>query len=318
MFGNAFMPLAMSQMGRAMSPYDGLSYKPSTPAGSTPPLLNGGMGQDSDPNMAQLNAPVPVGGMDQFSLGAAIGRDSGPVQMRMPKGGGMFGSGKGAMIGQAIAAGINGYLAARGNPVAQMNLQQMYRLREAQMENAQRMRELQAKRYEPMSVGGSLVQLGEDGQYKTLYDAPQAFEKYATALGYEPGTPEYRAAVQDYRLGSWSDPAMEAKRTLEGIRYGYRDDLQDQRLDVTRRGQDLNHQDRQASIAQSNTNNLRSTGVSRSNAQLRAQTQRGAYSYSNGGKGSGKANSIADGTIISNPSTGQRMKRQGGQWVPIK
>jgi hypothetical protein len=34
-------------------------------------------------------------------------------------------------------------------------------------------------------------------------------------------------------------------------------------------------------------------------------------------RGAGKAVSAGDGAIIRNPKTGQRMKLQNGQWVPI-
>lgn len=112
--------------------------------------------------------------------------------------------------------------------------------------------------------------------FDPIYQKAQPFEAYARAQGLEPGTPEYAHAVEDYRLGSWSDPAMENRLGLESTRQGYRRDLQDDRLTVTRRGQDLSHGDRVRgqginrqnnirSTGQSNTNNIRSTQASRAN-----------------------------------------------------
>jgi hypothetical protein len=65
-------------------------------------------------------------------------------------------------------------------------------------------------------------------------------------------------------------------------------DLVDSR---TRRGQDMSSEDRKAAIRQ------------------RAEAAKN--------RGTGKAVSAGDGAIIRNPKTGQRMKLQNGQWVPI-
>jgi hypothetical protein len=260
---------------------------------------------------------------DQFSLGRDLARASEVAPIKA-KHGPNWGN-----IAQAVAMGLNGYLASQGNPVGLANIRAFQDMRQRALEHQYRMDEKRQEQFDPMSVGGSLVQRQEDGSYKTLYDAPQAFEKYAMALGLQPGTPEYHEAVQSYRLGSWSDPAMENRLNLEGVRYQNRDALQDQRLGVTMRGQDLSHQDRQSSIRQSNTNNIRSTGVSsannirstnqsNANSIRSAETTRGSYSYSHGGKGRGAGAASGEGQVIVNPTTGQRMQLKGGQWVPIK
>jgi hypothetical protein len=53
-----------------------------------------------------------------------------------PKKAGMFGAGK-PDWGQALIAGLNGYLAARGNPVGMAGLQQMMQQRQQALEEAQ-------------------------------------------------------------------------------------------------------------------------------------------------------------------------------------
>lgn len=153
------------------------------------------------------------------------------------------------------------------------------------------------------------------GSYSPIFTAPSAAEQYASALGFEPGTDDFKSAVQDYRLGSWSDPAMEQRLTLEDVRYKNRDSLQDERLGVTRRGQDLRyrattrgqdltHGDRQATIHQSDTNNRRTTQTSRDNAQLSAQTR-----LQSGGRRRGSAEPVAVGPH------GERLVVRNGAWV---
>jgi hypothetical protein len=68
---------------------------------------------------------------------------------------------------------------------------------------------------------------------QTIYDAPEPFQTYAHSMGYEPDTPEYRQAQQDYVLRGNGptaygyDVGLENTRQqnrvgLEGIRYNNR------------------------------------------------------------------------------------------------
>lgn len=170
-------------------------------------------------------------------------------------------------------------------------------------------RERVAKREDAMlprveKVGDSLGYLDPQAQsYKPFYTSPQPFEQYASAMGYQPGTPDYQRAVQDYRLGAWSAPAVDAKRDLEAVRYGYRDELQDDRLAVTRRGQDIRSADVHRGQDISRGNNIRSNATRQATVTPR--------------KSKGGSDAVAEGTIIRNPSTGKRMQMKGGQWVPI-
>jgi hypothetical protein len=185
----------------------------------------------------------------------------------------------------AISNGINGWLAAGGNPAGIEGLRATHEAMMAKQQEAARLAEqsqaLEAKRLLPTQVGDSLVQIDPvTGEYSTLFRDPQPFEAYAASLGLQPGTPEYMDEVKNYRLGAWNDDAVAAKAGLEGVRFGYRDtlqdhrydhmgDLQDDRLAVTRRGQNLAHSDRVAGHVVSRENSIRSN-----------DTRRGAASYS--------------------------------------
>jgi hypothetical protein len=170
-----------------------------------------------------------------------------------------------------------------GNPIYAQHLQNKAKLK-AEREEAER------RARQPQQVGQSIIVPDGRGGYRTLYRDPSAAEAYALAQGFEPGTESYQEAVRQYRLGAWNDDAVEAKRGLTGYRYDRQEGLIDRRFDrsdrqldrrltVTRRGQDLGHQDRQASVEQSDTNNRRSTGTSRENNirsnATRLQTSRG-------------------------------------------
>lgn len=86
----------------------------------------------------------------------------------------------------------------------------------------------EAKRNAPqpfMSNGDRVIFNPVTGQAEKVYDGQEAFEDYAEALGYEPGTPEYFEAVQDAMLKSSGptahgfDVQMDNVRTNNDIRY---------------------------------------------------------------------------------------------------
>lgn len=152
----------------------------------------------------------------------------------------------------------------------------------------------------PQQVGSSIIVPDGQGGYRTLYRDPSTAEDYALAQGFQPGTEKYSEAVRQYRLGSWNDEAVEAKRGLTGYRYDRQGELQDDRQEhasgmqedrqghsstqferrdaTTRRGQNITRDNSIRSTGQSNTNNQRATGTSRDNNirsnQTRLQTSR--------------------------------------------
>lgn len=131
-------------------------------------------------------------------------------------------------------------------------------------------------------------------------------ENYASQFG-EPGSPEWRKAIQDFRLRGAGPTA-----------YIYKDQLQDQRLDQS-------NTNNVRTTGTSRDNNIRTTGTSRDNSirsnetstnnnirtnQTRVQTSRGGMRGGGGGP--------PEGSKIRNPQTGQVAVMKGGRWVDEK
>lgn len=149
----------------------------------------------------------------------------------------------------AGAAGREGQFAQH---LGRLNQQEAQRTQE----EARWHRDRSAKREDDMrprveQVGDSIGMLDPSAQsFQPFYRKPQAFEAYAQAQGLQPGTAEYAQAVEDYRLGSWSDPALENRTNLEEVKATDRHALETfrqaehlrqlrERTSVTRRGQDM-------------------------------------------------------------------------------
>ena len=89
----------------------------------------------------------------------------------------------------------------------------------------------------PFSIGRDRLQYDpQSGSVDTLYAGQEPFEEYASTMGYEPGTPEYFKAAEDYVMRGDGPSAFSRKtalddhrtandRNLEGYRYGHRVDL---------------------------------------------------------------------------------------------
>lgn len=136
--------------------------------------------------------------------------------------------------------------------------------------------ELDASKPDYATIGNRRVQIDpRTGESRVLFTAPHGFEDYAATLGFEPGTEEYRRAMQDYILRSSGPTATDFDKELEGVRYGNRVDLESQRQ--------------------------------RNRLQLRGSP---TYRQANPApRSSGKA------VTAVNPTTGERMVLRNGQWV---
>lgn len=227
--------------------------------------------------------------------------------------------------GQVVADALLAFSAGMGNPASLAMLQNNMALRRDRFDAEQKRladeAEWQRKLREPRVVGSNLVQMLDDGSYKTLYNAPEAFEDYASALGFQPGSEDYAEAVRNYRLGSWSDDAVAAKQGLTGYRYDRMGQLQDRRYDrmgelqddrlaVQRRGQDVASADRR-----------RAQDINRRGQDIRSgDTQRGQdltdrrVRDSAGFRGRGGRAATAPARAV-NPTTGQAIVFKGGRWV---
>lgn len=139
----------------------------------------------------------------------------------------------------------------------------------------------------------------------TIYQGRSEMENYASQFG-EPGSPEWKAAIQDFRL-----------RGAGPTGYYYKDQLQDQRLNQS----DTNNR---RTTSTSAANNVRTTNTSAANNVRTTSTSAGNNARTNQtrvatarGRGGYRGGETPEGTIIRNPTTGQRMKMQGGRWVAI-
>jgi hypothetical protein len=59
-------------------------------------------------------------------------------------------------------------------------------------------------------------------QASVVYSGPSDAEDYAAGMGFQPGTPEYQRAMQDYTLKGWGPTAYEGRNGLEGMRQSNR------------------------------------------------------------------------------------------------
>jgi hypothetical protein len=154
------------------------------------------------------------------------------------------------------------------------------------------------------------------GAFRQTYTAPSPAEQYAAARGFVPGTDDYKKEVQDYLLKGYSDPAMLNRLGLIDHHYDRSDAQLGERLAVTRRGQDLTHGDRRASIAQSNTNNVRSTSTSAANNIRTTTTSANNNAATNQTRiqTARHVNHASDGPVAVGPN-GQKIVVRGGRWV---
>jgi hypothetical protein len=125
-----------------------------------------------------------------------------------------------------------------GNPQgAQQMIQLQHRQRELKQERARQGQQDQFERDkfawqrrkdmrpEIRSAGRSVVSVPFEGDPLVLYSDPSEADRYASALGLQPGDDGYDEAVQDYVLKGYGPTAMGGKKTFEDIRYDNRKGL---------------------------------------------------------------------------------------------
>jgi hypothetical protein len=245
-------------------------------------------------------------------------------------------------LGQKIAGGIGNMMidmaAAGGDPMAMMTLRQRGADQDAQRQfglwNAQeivrRQQQLQDRNYEDnqkpryfSSEPGAAYNVYNpaSGRITNLYQAPTQAQNYAANFG-EPGSDQYQKALQDFYLKTYGPTALAGRQQLDDYR-------SDNRAYV--KGlptySDLHPRQPAPRPARAPTVSNVVAGImtkAASGQPLNAQEQQIFNSQVNGryggrGRGGGgiTTGAPAEGTIISNPSTGQRMKMQGGKWVAI-
>ena len=150
--------------------------------------------------MNPLFQPIPQVGIPQTQFDLPV--PNAPVQR-----GGMFGGGK-PDWGSAIAAALNGYLAAGGNPAGQMGLQALHQKKMMEQRQAQEAAQYEMQRqhgredkqwewqnapkapYRWEANDGSLMELGPDGQPRVAYKDPTPKPNYIQVR--DPQTGELR------------------------------------------------------------------------------------------------------------------------------
>ena len=151
-----------------------------------------------------------------------------------------------------MAAGILGDALAGLNGQPPLYAQAMYKERAARADQQRQLAEitlrsrLDAAKPDYFTVNNDRVRYDPTtGATETLYTAQEDFDRYAAALGAEPGTPEYTRLVQDYVLRSAGPTAsdfniaeeenrQENRIGLEDVRQGNRRELLDQRFSNSR------------------------------------------------------------------------------------
>lgn len=220
-----------------------------------------------------IDAPPALGNTPPFAgEDGAVGARRGVTTSDPPYGedgpvpdgyGGMIGAGNPARKRRGfrdVASGIGEFLvrfnALNGNPAAM----QMLQMRQTSQDNQDRFKleHIQQQRLQDeadwrreyqsrpqfRTVNGQVVQLDPMGgaDPEVIYQAPEDFEVYANAMGFEPGTPEYLEAQQDFVLRGSGPTALENRTAYENARQGNRVALEGvrqgnrQALENTRQG----------------------------------------------------------------------------------
>lgn len=150
--------------------------------------------------------------------------------------------------------------------------------------------------------------------YNPIFTAPQPWELYARSLGYEPGTNDYRNAIEEYRAGTWGDEGVAGRLAV-----------QQPRLDLSRenniRSTSTSRDNNIRSTSTSRANNIRSTGTSRDNNVRSTSTGRENSVRSNDTRlrttrrNPRAAGSVSSEAVAVGPD-GRRYVVRNGQWVP--
>lgn len=225
---------------------------PTLPQASAPNVrpqggLTGMAGPAASATAAAMPGPrAPAPGFDYDAAMAAM-------LPQKPKGKGIFGTGIKwydalGVLGDALAAagGGNGHgyadqMTARRMEQDKRRFETLRALTEWRHQDYGRERNADLQASQPFTLGRSRYQFDPTtGQTTALQTEPMDFETYAASQGYQPGTPEYNQAAQDYILRGNGptavglDASLDDHRTgnrvrLEGVRAGNRSALENQR-----------------------------------------------------------------------------------------
>jgi len=231
--------------------------------------------------------------------GAGLTLDQGPLTLPPAKGSGLFAKGGPLGDGSALRAALLGFIG--GPQVSTILAQRKQQEREEAIAERRYQRD-RADHLDDRDYDANKPQYfmsGEDrwrydpmtGKSEVVADAPQAFEEYAHAMGYEPGSPEYRRAMSDWVLRASGPTATDNDLTLERERYGNRVGLEGYR--------------QQNRLAVRGTPTWRqSNPMPKAAPRPRAGGPAGQRTYKQGDR-------------LAN-AKGEMVELRGNQWVPVK
>ncbi|TZG25886.1 hypothetical protein [Sphingomonas montanisoli] len=225
-------------------------------------------------------------------------------------------------LGDVMAAAGGGqgtYLPTKIRQMEEMRAQQMW-LARRKIEREEQLadRDYEARKPQYFSGAEDRVQFDPTtGQTNTVYDAPTPAENYAARFG-QPDSDEYRQAMQDYTLRGWGSTAMGNKMALDDFRTENRTQVKG-----SPSYRDLHPRPTAPRAPTPNAVVAGILGKVTKGQRLTPGEQEIYQTYKNGRRGAGGSGSGsrtgADpyaGQTIVNPTTGQRMTRKNGQWVP--
>ncbi len=199
-------------------------------------------------------------------------------------------------VGDALAMNSEGGRFYLQNKMAERERQNQ--LADVRLKRQWQMEDADRERNKPQYFSGAEDRLMFDpltGQTSTVYDAPTDAETYAQAFGFDPGSPEYQNALEDYALRAYGPTATANRASLEGARLNSRMTLEGlrQRNRVSLEG-----------VRQVNRKSLRSLPTyGQANRPSPAPVKRPQASRSR--------------PTATNPQTGQKIEWNGSAWVPV-
>lgn len=203
-----------------------------------------------------------------------------------------------------MAAGILGDALAGLNGQPPMFAQAMYKERAARADQQRQLAEitlrsrLDAAKPDYFTVNNDRVRYDPtSGATETLYTAPEDFDRYAAALGAEPGTPEYDRLVQDYVLRTGGPTATDLNMEEE-------DHRQDNRVAY----EGVRQTNREKLVGQRFNNSL-TLRQSPTYRQANPLPRKPAANRGGGG--------VREGQTATGPG-GAKMIYRGGKWEPLK
>ncbi|AHE52822.1 hypothetical protein [Sphingomonas sanxanigenens] len=269
--------------------------------GAQPMPQRGMMFPSVSPDVIDQPAPAPQAGRGMFFSAPSSIAPSGPANIDMPnvrriKPGFFQKGGTGQKIAEILGPALLGF-AAGDNPVYGQILLERMRQKRAEADYSRERADRLADRDDERNWKANekrYFQSGEDywqfdpitGTSSRVADAPSAGEEYASAMGFDPDTDDYRDAIRDYILRGSGPTATGNDLLIEEARQGNREALE--------------------ALRQRNRLQTRGTPTWR---QQNPEPRSPRATRNAGGSGSGRRTATGPG--------GKKVEWDGSRWVPV-